>query len=165
MISQKLIASARMLGVGLLAVAVSAPAALAGGKAAQCPFTSKDIDGWYKDIGFDTGADDAGSANVTCANHGSYVTLDEAEFRMGPKVIDGETVTKQSTFKHILVDLQATGGTEGLPKYTIELTRDGSPLPDLKALTDVDISDAVYDQCVSALLSSQAWNRWACSKQ
>ena len=78
-----------------LAVAISAPAALAQAKKAECPFTSKDIDGWYKDIGFDTGADDAGRAGlVSCTGENlNFATLDESEYRMGPKTVDGETVT------------------------------------------------------------------------
>jgi len=164
MISQKIKASARMLGFGLLAVAISAPAALAQAKKTQCPFTSKDIDGWYKDIGFDKGADDAGRAEfVTCADEVDFVTLSEIERRLGQKTVDGETVTAQSTFKHILVDVRENYGE---PNYTIELIRDGSPIIDpIKVDNYISLSSDEYLACRSAVLNSQAWKRWSCGKQ
>lgn len=165
MISQKIKASARILGAGLLAVAVSAPLALAQAKKTQCPFSSKDIDGWYKAIGFDTGADEAGGANVTCAIDDTFVTLSEIELRQGPKDFNGETVLALSTNKQILVNVSLTDGPEATPQYTIELTRDGSPILDPKAGNDFSLDFAEYEQCVSAVLSSQAWKRWACGKQ
>ena len=166
MISQKIRASARLLGLGLLALSVSAPAAMAGAKGggAQCPFTSKDIDGWYKDIGFDTGADDAGAANVSCAVGTTYVTLDEIETRSGQRTVDGEIVNGLNAFKHILVDVQLGGSYTG-PKYSIDLVRDGAPIDDPKRLSDVTITANQYDACISELISSQAWNRWSCGKQ
>lgn len=165
MICQRMKATARMAGVGLIAVTMTASTALA--QKVTCPFTSKDIDGWYKDIGFDTGADDAGGANVVCAlgSYGTYATLDEVELAETTKEFNGTPVSALQTSKHILVDVQKTGGYQGAPKYTIELVRDGTALADPKMVANAPLSVDEYEACVSALTSSQAWKRWACGKQ
>ena len=165
MIIRSLGVSARMLGVGVLALALTATTAMAQSKKTQCPFNSKDVDGWYKEIGFDTGADDAGrSARVSCASESGFATLDEIELRMGPKSLAGETVQANSTFKHIMIDVQATG-SGGFPQYSIQLVADGSPIPDAKAGDNIPLNDAEYEACVSELTGSQTWNRWSCGKQ
>lgn len=166
MICQRVKATARVMGVGLIAVTMTASAALAQAQKTTCPFTSKDIDGWYKDIGFDTAADDAGGANVTCTvdSYGTYATLSEIElapFDRPDPLNPNQSVVDLRTGKSILVDLQSTGGYQGAAKYTIELVRDGVPLVDS---THGGLTTAGYEACVAALTSSQAWKRWACGK-
>ena len=171
MIRQKIKASARMLGVGLLALAVSAPGAMAQAKKTLCPFTSKDIDGWYKAVGFDTGADDAGRGSVVCTvdPEATYATLSEVELAQfgKPDPLDPDaTVVGVRTGKGILIDVQWAGGNSFFfGKYSTEVIRDGISVPEAENIDVPFTAAGQYAACVSALTSSQAWKRWACSKQ
>ncbi len=179
MISQKMKASARILGVGLLALAVTAPAALAQAKKAQCPmFTSKDVDAWYKAAGFDTGADDAAPApgadrQLTCALEfaptteasPSYATLVELEQALGQKTVDGNNVdgVVNRKYIHVGLSIQGDGSNPYVSpyQYDLEVRADGTRLAG--PVSDrVLITPAEYKACVNALIGSMAWNRWAC---
>jgi hypothetical protein len=165
---------ARKVGLGLVAAAMGASAAMAAPKGqGACPFSSKDIDGWYKEMGFDLGADDA---NAVCATDGAtYASMVDQEQAMGQKVIDGATVTGLKMNKQMIVHLLQSGWN-GLPAMTYEISfivNNAAYLPQGAANTAgvvfntpaVPLGDLDAQACITQIVNSQAYNRWACGKQ
>jgi len=147
---QKIRAAAGALGLGLLAVSVSVPAALAGPKGFNCPFTAKDIDGWYKEVGFDGGSAEVGDRR----NSAQCVT--------GVVRETGATAPGIKTNKRFFIDVSYASTDQ----YEFDLTVNGVPylpatmIPLAGSLTE---PGALAD-CITAVTTSQAFTRWACPR-
>ena len=161
----KIKAAARMLGLGLIVGTMSASTVLAGGKGGKCPFTSKDIDAWHKDIGFDGGSAEVGDRrnSATCTTDGvTWATLEKTERALGQVIVDaetGETAQGIKTNKQMLIHVHMAGA----PEYQVELIANGVDLsvsptfPLAGILTPTELA-----ACIDAVTSSQAYTRWSC---
>jgi len=166
MFTQELKASARILGVGLLALSVSAPSVLAGSKyTPKCPFSSKEIDQTYTLVGFDPKDPDAGM-NGLFDCQGKDPWAQQASMWQSSSVptfvnFGNETVPAITMDKYILVYVNAVKYADG-SFYTLYASGDGNT---------VGVDDQIYIDgetaylCLDELRSSRAFQYWVCTNE